>query len=370
MRQLATSDLGETVTARREPSDPSTGGDNAWYGSYEAAMAFCRLTEWLSTQPGTKMAKELRCLEQALQADLRAVLAERNVNLIDLGTGDGQKTCLLVEALQAAGVRTVRYVPVDKNPFISRYAILTLLRGGRRAWSHEEVERLVGPLDASGEIRAGEPSTTEMLVRRWSLGSNSDLVIQDGSLILPVKGLEIDFIEDLPRVVSAARRLGGERLNVFCLLGNTLGNYPAEKREAFLVRLAEGTTPGELFLLGVGLQPQKGPCDAGELSLLQADYLPGEKFMRLQADHPDSTYSSRYEPESCRMIHGFERPDGSRQVVGYSYLFDAQEVIRDLHAAGFEIVSCAIHPGEQRPREPRYFTILASKVRESKREAR
>lgn len=370
MRQLATSDLDETVTAQLEPPDRMAGADNAWYGSYEAAMAFCRLTEWLSTQPGTKMAKELRCLEQTLQADLRAVLAERNVNLIDLGTGDGQKMCLLVAALQTAGVRTVRYVPVDKNPFISRYAILTLLRSGRRAWNHEEVERLVGPLDAPGEIRAGEPSTTEMLVRRWSLGSNSDLVIQDGSLILPVKGLEIDFIEELPRVVSAARRLGGERLNVFCLLGNTLGNYPTEKREAFLACLAEETVPGELFLLGVGLQPQQDPCDADELRLLQADYLPGEAFMRLQADHPDSTYSSCYEPKSCRMIHSFERPDGSRQVVGYSYLFDAQEVVRDLEAAGFEIVSSAIHPGEQHPRGPRYFTVLVSRVRESTREAR
>ncbi len=366
MRQLASSDLGEMATKRLEP----TGGDNAWYGSFEAAMAFCRLTEQLSTQPGTKMEKELRCLERALQADLRAVVADSNVNLIDLGTGDGQKMCLLVDALQAAGVRTVRYVPVDKNPYISRYAILTLLRRGRRTWKREEVEQLVGPLDAPGEMRAGEPLTTEMLVRRWPRGTGSELVIHDGGVILPMSGLEIDFFADFPRVASAARRLGDECLNVFCLLGNTLGNYPAENREAFLARLSDGTAPGELFLLGVGLRPQEGPCDADELRLLQQDYLPGEAFMRLQADHPRSIYSSRYEPESCRMIHSFERPDGSRQVVGYSYLFDAQEVIRDLHAAGFEIVSCAIHPGEHEPRQPRYFTVLASKVPESAREAR
>ena len=366
MRQLAISDPGETATMRLEP----TGSDNGWYGSYEAAMAFCTMSEQLSTQPGTKMEKELRSLERALQVDLRAVVADRNVNLIDLGTGDGQKMCLLVDALQAAGVRTVRYVPVDKNPFISRYAIVTLLRRGKRTWKREEVEQLVGPLDAPGEMRAGETLTTEMLVRRWPRGTGGDLVIHDGGVILPMSGLEIDFFADFPRVVSAARRLGDECLNVFCLLGNTLGNYPAEKREAFLARLSDGTAPGELFLLGVGLRPGESPCDPDELRQLQTDYLPGEAFMRLQADHPHSIYSSRYEPESYRMIHSFERPDGSRQVVGYSYLFDAQEVIRDLHAAGFEIVSCAIHPGEHEPRQPRYFTVLASRVGESTREAR
>ena len=119
----------------RPPSEPS--GENAWFQTCEAGMVFCRMTEELATRPGTKMEKELRSLERALEIDLVGLLDQRPVNLVDLGTGDGTKMRLLVEALRGAGARTVRYLPVDANPFISRYAIFSLARGASRTWTPE-----------------------------------------------------------------------------------------------------------------------------------------------------------------------------------------------------------------------------------------
>jgi hypothetical protein len=54
--------------------------------------------------------------------------------------------------------------------------------------------------------------------------------------------------------------------------------------------------------------------------------------------------------------------------MGYSYLFDATELVNDLDAAGFETVSCESYPslGDRKApsesvNEPQYLTILVRK---------
>ena len=286
-------------------------------------MAFCRLTEQLSSEPGTKVEKELRCLERALEQDFARLCRHKRINLIDLGTGDGQKMILVIKALDDTGIRAVRYVPVDTNPYISRYAILTILGSGKKAWNKQEVELLFGPLGTLDffEAQNTDSISIETLVRlSKSHSPKRDLFVRK-ELIVPMTGLQIDFFQNLPEVVSAAKALNGNAMNILCMLGNTFGNYRPEKRKRFLATLHKEMEVGELFLLGVSLRPKGEPCCSDEIRFLEREYRTGEAFMRLAADHPRSQYSAKYDPDSHCMIYSFERPDKSIQDIGYSYLF-------------------------------------------------
>jgi hypothetical protein len=345
-----------------------TPGTNAWYQSYEMGMAFCRLTEQLSSKAGTKVEKELRCLARALEKKASEFCRQKKIKLIDLGTGDGQKMVVVIEALKEAGVQSVRYIPVNTNPYISRYAIFTILGSGKKAWNQQEVELLFGPLDYVDSISAPNSDSIpiEALVHLSRFHPATSDVVVKKKVTVPTTGLQIDFFENLREVVSAARTLTGEGMSIFCLLGNTFGNYSAEKRNAFLRSSYAEMEAGDLFLLGIGLRPQAGVFYRDQVRFLEREYLPGEAFMRLGADHPRSQYISKYDPESHCMIHSFERPDRSIQHMGYSYLFDPQEVVMDLELAGFEIVWNEFYPGltdnktpPQDEYEPKCLTLLA-----------
>ena len=310
--------LGSTMHTLRI-SEPATIDQNAWYQGYETGMAFCRLTRALALEAGTKSEKEQRCLAQTLDRHVSQLCGDGSLTLIDLGTGDGQKMVLVIDALVRAGVESIRYVPVDSNPHISRYAILNIL-------------------EAAGE-------------RGWRRGG-ADLTIPKG-------GVEVDFFQDLSGVVGLAKRLeAGTR--AFCLLGNTFGNYPALERDAFLSTLHAGMQPGDVFLLGVAARPEAGPDYAEQVRLLEQEYLPGEAFMRLGVDHPQSTFRSRYDAASQCMIHTFERPDMTVQHMGYSFLFDPEEMQCDLTMAGFEVLAEELYPPLE-AKSPGCLTIIARK---------
>jgi hypothetical protein len=340
------------------------------YQGYHMAMAYCRLTEELSSKSGTKPEKELRCLERALENGFSKDWPQKRIHLIDLGTGNGQKMIPVIEALNRAGIRAVRYLPVDKNPYMSRYAILTILGSGKRAWNRQEVEILFGPLGDLDFVEAQDTDsmTIETLVRlSMSHATRSDLFVRE-EVVVPMTGLEIDFFQDLPKVASAARTLNGKGSNCFCMLGNTFGNYSPQKQKVFLASLYSEMEAGDFFLLGVGLRPTGKRFCSEAFRFVEREYLPGEAFMRLGADCPQSKYCPKYDPASCCVIHSFERPDQSMQEMGYSYLFDATELVNDLDAAGFEAVSCESYPSlsdrkapSESENEPQYLTILVRK---------
>lgn len=310
--------LGLTMNTLRI-SEPATIDQNAWYQGYDTGMAFCRLTRALSLEPGTKSEKEQRCLAQTLDRHIAQLSGGGSVTLIDLGTGDGQKMVMVIDALLCDGAAAIRYVPVDSNPHISRYAIRSIL-------------------EAAGE-------------RGWER-SGADVAI-------PQDGVDIDFFQNLSSVIGLAKRLGpGTR--AFCLLGNTFGNYPAPERDAFLSTLHAGMEPGDLFLLGVAARPAGGPDYEEQVRLLEREYLPGEAFMRMGADHPQSTFRSRYDAASQCMIHTFERPDTTVQHMGYSFLFDPEELRCDLTMTGFEVVAEEQYPPLE-ANAPGCLTVIARK---------
>lgn len=300
-------------------SEPTTIEQNAWYEGYAPGMAFCRLTRALSLQAGTKSEKEQRCLEQTLRHHVSQLSGRGDVALIDLGTGDGQKMVTVIDALVRTGVEAIHYMPVDANPHISCFAIRSIL-------------------EAAGE-------------RQWGR-AGSDLTIPQG-------GVEVDFFQDLSDVIRLSKRFE-PATRVFCLLGNTFGNYPAPERDAFLSTLHAGMEPGDVFLLGVAARPEAGPSHADQVRLLEREYLPGEAFMRLGADHPQSTFRSRYDEASHCMMHMFERPDTTVQHMGYSFLFDPEEMRYDLTITGFDLLAAELYPPLEET-APRCLTIIARK---------
>ncbi len=330
-----------------------------WYPSYETAMAFCRVTKALAAEIGTKPEKEQRCLARLLDLHLGNLCRGQAVKLVDLGTGDGQKMLLTIGALRAAGAGTIRYVPVDTSPYISRYAILNILGAGKPAWSPEEAERLFGPIN--GETLAGGSTALglETLVQMaYAPVTDAEYTVED-TVTVPVSGVEIDFFQRLPDVVRISQRLG-RGLSLFCLLGNTFGNYPADQREAFLATMFAEIDAGDLFLLGIGLRPNAGSSYAEQVRMIEREYLPGEAFMRPGADHPESIYRLRFDRTSHSIIHEFERPDRSTQHMGYSHLFAAEETLEAITRKGFELVAHETCP-EGPTAAPQCLTILARK---------
>jgi uncharacterized SAM-dependent methyltransferase len=373
MNTLAISDSFEGTALLPQTSERLP-ARNEWYEGCEVGMAFCRLTEALSFQPGTKVEKELRSLEQALARSIPRFCRGKCVNLVDLGTGDGQKMILVLKALSKARAEWVRYIPVDTNPYIARYAIFTILGGGRTTWSHDEAEAVFGPPDGLefNPAPVEAPISIESLVWLSRFRKTTSELFVRNNVSVPATGLEIDFFEDLTKVARIAKRLNGSAMNIFCLLGNTFGNYPRGKQHAFVEALFREMHPGDLFLLGVGLRPSGESASSEQINLLEKEYQPGESFMRLGADDPCSRFSSKYDCASHSMKHSFERPDGSVQEMGYSKLFDASEVILALANAGFEIANCESYPGacqshgpRRNHREPQYLTVIARKAGEA-----
>lgn len=343
------------------PARPATVELNAWYQGYETGMAFCRLTRALSLEPGTKSEKEQRCLEQILGRHVAQLSGCRHLTLVDLGTGDGQKMLMVIDALVRSGVDSIRYLPVDTNPYISRYAILNILGGGKVAWSTEDAERLFGPLAEEDRSTIADENAVSLeslvyLSRFWP--ASADVLVRN-ALTVPLAGAEVDFFQNFSNVVRLAKRLK-PGMRAFCLLGNTFGNYPAPERDAFLGAVHAGMEPGDVFLLGVAVRPGAGPAYADEVRMLEKEYLAGEAFMRPGADDPASTFHSRFDPASHCMIHTFERPDTTVQHMGYSVLFDPEALTRDLTATGFEVLAQELYPPLE-AKAPGCLTIIARK---------
>lgn len=329
-----------------------------WYASYQMAMAFCRVTTALAAERGTKPEKEQQCLVRLVDRALGDACRGQAVRLVDLGTGDGHKMLLTIRALRAAAAGPIRYVPVDTNAHIARYAILNILGAGKPAWPLAEVERMFGPLNGHAPTDGSTTLGLETLVRMSHAPAGDAEYTVDDMVTVPMSGIPLDFFQHLPEVVRQSKRRG-RGMGVFCLLGNTYGNYPAEWRDGFLGAMFAEIDAGDLFMLGVGLRPTAGPSYAEQVRRLVREYAPGAAFMQSGADHPDAVYRLQFDPQSHSMVHEFERPDGSIQPMGFSHLFSVQQTIEAFTRKGFEIVAHDIYPAE--PTEPQYLTILARK---------
>ncbi len=114
--------------------EPENSEPTEWYNGKNAALTYCELTRKLSMTPGTNPWKELKCLDQVIEKGLLHTLQEHSFNLIDLGTGNGDKAVKIIKTLNPErteqftryGQFSIRYFPIDFSRHMSQYALLNI----------------------------------------------------------------------------------------------------------------------------------------------------------------------------------------------------------------------------------------------------
>ena len=119
----------------------------------------------------------------------------KNLNIIELGSGDSSKISLLFNQIPTEDLKTVNYFPVD----ISQSAI--------------------------------EKSASE-LIQQFSLNN--------------ITGIVVDFIHQLKLIPKPGKRL-------FCFFGSTIGNFNSQEAKAFMTLLGNTMQKGDSLLLGMDM---------------------------------------------------------------------------------------------------------------------
>jgi L-histidine N-alpha-methyltransferase len=156
------------------------------YGSW-LFERICDLPEYYLTRTELAILKEK-------SPEIMASFAEDFGDLVELGSGSNRKIKILLEAVDGAGLRRIRYVPVDISDSALQEASRELL------YAYEDLEIL---------------------------------------------GIIADFTRHL-EVLPAGRKL-------ITFLGSTIGNFTGPERIAFLRGVAGVMNPGDRFLLGLDM---------------------------------------------------------------------------------------------------------------------
>jgi uncharacterized SAM-dependent methyltransferase len=316
--------------------------------SFDMAMAYCRLvSEQGVADRSSKPSKEAWCLSQILSAG-ETLLAAEEVNLIDLGCGNGEKALQILHFLNARGVGPVGYAPVDQSPYCGLFAILTVLCADRRI-SRVEAGVLLGaaPTQRILDLFFAAPLPYETLIAElWRAGPAVDAIERE-NVIVPTRGVIVDFVRNAAelRDTLASLPLHRDCKNVYLLLGQTLGNYEPSARRQLLCGLRDQMNENDVLLIDGGLRPrhttQRADDIATQTENLVAFYRLGERFMRQDADCRESRYRVSYSPASHRVVYWFERPDGTRQELGFSNMWMEKGFAEELHSTGYEVLGTA-----------------------------
>jgi len=154
---------------------------------------------------GSKLFEDITCLpdyyptrtEKSLLKEIASQISKtlRNIDIVELGSGDCSKISILLDAIPFENMATVRYIPVD----VSSAAI---------------------------------SKSAEMLVKRFP-----DITIH---------GLLADFLKHLSAIPRNTNRL-------FCFFGSTLGNLTRKQSIQFLMDLKAVMKPGDQLLIGLDM---------------------------------------------------------------------------------------------------------------------
>jgi len=117
----------------------------------------------------------------------------RNIDIIEIGSGDGSKISLILDSIPAVNMPTVRYIPVDINQAV---------------------------IEASAKL----------LIKRFPG--------------LKVHGVVADFEKQLHLIHGESKRL-------ICFFGSTVGNLSRKDAMRIIAELGGGMQPGDRLLLGV-----------------------------------------------------------------------------------------------------------------------
>lgn len=135
--------------------------------------------------------------EQSILSNITAQLdlEFRDLNIIELGSGDASKISLLLNQLPLEIQESLNYYPVD----ISESAI-----------------------------------------------ENSISALQDTFDLKSITGIVVDFIQQMHKVPKVGKGL-------FCFFGSTIGNLDATERQLFMENLGKVMQPGDSLLMGMDM---------------------------------------------------------------------------------------------------------------------
>ena len=166
-----------------------------WYLTPEQAQAFLDLEASQDYQQDV-IQKEIDLVNNNIE-EIRAKVGEDNLNIIDLGCGDGKKAVILTEHLK--GKVKLRYCPID----ISGYMVEKAMKKIRKA------------------------DVGEVVDFQWNIS-------------------DFENIEN----ISLLLRHGEFKKNLILLLGNTLGNFEINE---LLYEVRSSMKGGDFLLIGNGL---------------------------------------------------------------------------------------------------------------------
>jgi Histidine-specific methyltransferase, SAM-dependent len=318
------------------------GAADSFAGSFydlTTSMSFCARSDAIEGQSHTKIGKEVYCLERLIRHYAwEDHLGRCAINLVDLGTGSGSKAARIIGALARASVRPVNFFPVDASQYCASFAILTALMTCENLTDEVLCDLFVTPSAACRE------SARSDLARLMAVQEPGAPTVSCGDLRVLSRGVTADFMRNTAKVMRTIRNSPAsvEGVNIVALLGQTIGNYRSDERRAFLAELFSEINDDDILLIDAGLRPEEGQL--GDLEerrrTLELSYFrEAIAFMLHKADHSSSRFRVAYDQVQHRVNHWFERPDGSRQFLGYSYLFSRAEFLSALADVGFRVVT-------------------------------
>lgn len=254
-----------------------------WYLKPEQAKGYL---DYLNEEGYQGGKKELELIDRHM-AEITSGL-EKQLNIVDLGCGDGRKAMPLIKFLSKK--TTVRYCPIDISSHMVECA-------------SENIKRL----------------NVEVLKELWSTS---------------------DF-EHLDKIAPYLRTNGFKR-SLFMLMGNTVGNYETDK---LLEGIAKGMETRDLLLIGSGLN--NGKLDEESVAQLKKSKISAQFFSYITAqiglDINDLEYDVRFRNPRLEFFYRIKNDrtvssekgrinfkKGDQIVVAFCYQYNIENLVNHL----------------------------------------
>ena len=254
-----------------------------WYLTPEQAQSYLDMldSESYKSEFGPK---EMTLIGKNVD-EILEIVGEGNINLIDLGCGDGRKAVIFIDKLKDR--EKVRYCPIDISGYLVSKAI----------------------------ERVSKVGIGEVLKFKWNIS---------------------DF-ENLENVMPLLNRRGDKK-NLFLLLGNTMGNFELHE---LLYQIRDSMKSGDYLLIGNGVD--NGMVDEDVVAFLKGSKSFYNFFAKVPLElglkEKDIKFDIRFQNSRIEYVFILENDaeiflherklrfdKGDQIIVGYTYHYTKEEL--------------------------------------------
>lgn len=257
-----------------------------WYLTPEQSQAFLDLEESEAYKEDV-IEKEISLINNNIE-DILSILGEENLNIIDLGCGDGKKAVIFTEHFK--GKLKVRYCPID----ISGYMVEKAIK----------------------KIKAADIG--EVVEFQWNIS-------------------DFENIEN----ISTLLRQGDIKKNLTLLLGNTLGNFEINE---LLYQIRSSMKGGDFLLIGNGLDNRNPEEILKAYGSNHLDKLLVKTLTQIGLKESNLEYGSRFQNSRIEMFYTIKEDcnisfldkevkfkAGDQIVVAISYKYSKEDFVSFLN---------------------------------------